>query len=196
MKKLTLLRCMCAIPCCFIIYVDSCNCHCNQDPSIFHHHKDFPHTTPASLNLGRSKTKDFILQQSSTELRFIFDGERKYSWYVFKDKKNISLKFSGSLCDGIMIILFVCVFKLLLFSMWLWLSVLLELPQQNIEWVSQRAEIYFLTILGLDVQDQVLEGLVSDESKPSLGLYLALFSLCPHMTLSHLCGKAVITGVL
>jgi len=62
--------------------------------------------------------------------------------------------------------------------------------------VSQRAEIYFLTILGLDVQDQVLEGLVSDESKPSLGLYLALFSLCPHMTLSHLCGKAVITGVL
>ena len=48
--------------------------------------------------------------------------------------------------------------------MWLWLSVLLELPQQNIEWVSQRAEIYFLTILGLDVQDQVLEGLVSDES--------------------------------
>ena len=38
------------------------------------------------------------------------------------------------------------------------MSVLLELPQQNIEWVSQRAEIYFLTILGLDVQDQVLEG--------------------------------------
>ena len=78
--------------------------------------------------------------------------------------KNISLKFSGSLCDGIMIILFVCIFKLLLFSMWLWLSVLLELPQQNIEWVSQRAEIYFLTILGLDAQDQVLVGLVSDES--------------------------------
>ena len=91
----------------------------NQDPSIFHHHKDFPHATPASLNLGRSKTKDFILQQSSTELRFIFDGERKYSWYVFKDKKNISLKFSGSLCNGITIIFFVCIFKLLLFSMWL-----------------------------------------------------------------------------
>ena len=48
--------------------------------------------------------------------------------------------------------------------MWLWWSVLLELPQQNIEWVSQRAEIYFVTVLGLDVQDQVLEGLVSDES--------------------------------
>ena len=62
--------------------------------------------------------------------------------------KNISLKFSGSLCNGIMIIFFVCIFKLLLFSMWLWLSVLLELPQQNIEWVSQRAEIYFLTFWG------------------------------------------------
>jgi len=62
--------------------------------------------------------------------------------------KNISLKFSGSLCDGIMIIIFVCIFKLLLFSMWPWWSVLLELPQQNIEWVSQRAEIYFLTFWG------------------------------------------------
>ena len=70
-----------------------------------------------------------------------------------------------------MIIFFVCIFyfyfycfKLLLFSMWPWLSVLLELPQQNIDWVSQRADIYFLTVLGLDVQDQVLVGLVSDES--------------------------------
>ena len=32
--------------------------------------------------------------------------------------------------------------------MWPWWSVLLELPQQNIEWVSQRAEIYFLTFWG------------------------------------------------
>ena len=60
---------------------------------------------------------------------------------------------------------FLCLhFLTLLFSIWPWLSVLLELPQQNIEWVSQRPEIYFLTILGLDVQDQVLAGLVSDES--------------------------------
>ena len=70
-----------------------------------------------------------------------------------------------------MIIFFVCIFyfyfycfKLLLFSMWPWLSVLLELPQQNIDRVSQGAETYFLTILGLDVQDQVLVEVVSDES--------------------------------
>ena len=39
-------------------------------------------------------------------------------------------------------------FSPLLFSMWPWLSVLLELPQQNIDWVSQTAEIHFLIVLG------------------------------------------------
>ena len=48
--------------------------------------------------------------------------------------------------------------------MWPWLSVLLELPQENIDWVSQTAEIYFVIVSGLDVQDQVLAGSVSDES--------------------------------
>ena len=88
MKKLTLLRCVCAIPCRFITYVDFFNCHCNQDPSIFHHHKDFPHATPAYLNLGRSKTKDFILHKAQNSLRFIFDNKRKYPDMFLKMRKT------------------------------------------------------------------------------------------------------------
>ena len=71
-------------------------------------------------------------------------------------------------------------FSPLLFSMWPWSSVLLELPQQNIDWVSQTAESYFLIVLGPGCPRSSV-GRVGFWWKCSLDLYLALISLHPHL---------------
>ena len=62
--------------------------------------------------------------------------------------------------------------------MWPWLSVLLEVPQQNIDWVSQTAEIYFVIVSGPGCP-RSSAGRVGFWGKCSLDLYLALISLHP-----------------
>lgn len=88
---------------------------------------------------------------------------------------------------------FVCIFNFTVFYL-PWLSVLLELPQIKYEWVVSKTWNLSFSQSGAGCRSSA--GRVGFWWKPSLGLYLAPFLTESHMTLSHLCGKAMITGVL